>query len=42
MKLQLCSMVLVVTVGILHSTSEDLPSNVSEDTLKGESAEVLQ
>uniref|UniRef100_H3DMS8 Clusterin n=1 Tax=Tetraodon nigroviridis TaxID=99883 RepID=H3DMS8_TETNG len=31
---QLCSMVLVVTVGILHSTSEDLPSNVSEDTLK--------
>ncbi|CAG12292.1 unnamed protein product [Tetraodon nigroviridis] len=27
-------MVLVVTVGILHSTSEDLPSNVSEDTLK--------
>lgn len=39
MKLPLCLTVLVVTVGLLHSAPEDLPSNISEDTLKRESSE---
>lgn len=41
MKLQLCLAVLVTTVGVLHSTPENLPPGISEDTLKGESAEAL-
>lgn len=42
MKLPLCVMVLVVTGGVLHSAPEDLPSNISDDTLKRESAEALR
>lgn len=32
--------VLLVTVGVLYSAPEDQPSNISEDTLKRESAEL--
>lgn len=42
MNLPLCLAVLVVTVGVVHSAPEDLPPNISEDTLNRESAEAPQ